>query len=43
MRKTVLLIHDMTVDRGFFTKYCFQTLQSMYFYCCQLAWTVFLL
>jgi hypothetical protein len=25
----------------FFSKYCIQTHESMYFYCCQLAWAVF--
>ena len=33
----------MIYNRGaqFFSKYCIQNLQSMYFYCCQFAWAVF--
>ncbi len=37
----VLLLNDTTEERGFFPTYCIQTLESMYFYCFQLAWTVF--
>jgi hypothetical protein len=34
----VLLLNGTTEERGFFPTYC---IQSMYFYCCQLVWTVF--
>jgi hypothetical protein len=39
----VLLCNDKQQRSAVFSKYCVQTLQSMYFYCCQLAWVVFTL
>ncbi len=37
----VLLCDEIQQRSAVFCKYCIQTLQSMYFYCCQLAWAVF--